>query len=434
MRCSNIKKTIELKHGDMTVSLISKNSWFVVVAFLSTFSLSVNASNEALTDLLKVLMERGTITSEEYSVLKGAAHKDAEKASVVTPEKVMAVEKKLGALESKTKRSLKKIKWAEKVKVEGDIRTRYQFEDKTGSEERSRGRIRYRLGVIAKPISNWQVGAGLASGGSNPRSTNQTMQDAFSTKNINLDYAYAQYTHGNTGLKAIAGKFTRKAYLWAPTDVMWDGDINPEGVAVSFAPKKGPLWLNAGILVLEENKSATKHDSHMGYGQLGLKFKSGNMFGKLSGTIYTFGQMKTAGSDAYTGAGGTNTDNNLGSFNLAGEIGTKVVAGKFSVVGEYINNYETNSAEDTAYIVGFKYKVGKWKMKYLYADIEHNAVPDFLPDSDRFGGDTGIKGHEVALGYAINKKVSVGIDYYATEDSVTKKAQDLFQLDLTVTF
>jgi len=70
----------------------------------------------------------------------------------------------------------------------------------------------------------------------------------------------------------------------------------------------------------------------------------------------------------------------------------------------------------------------------LYADIEHNAVPDFLPDSDRFGGDTGIKGHEVALGYAINKKVSVGIDYYATEDSVTKKAQDLFQLDLTVKF
>ena len=158
------------------------------------------------------------------------------------------------------------------------------------------------------------------------------------------------------------------------------------------------------------------------------------MFGKLSGTIYTFGQMKTAGSDAYTGAGGTNTDNNLGSFNLAGEIGRKVGAGKFSVVGEYINNYETNAAEDTAYIVGFKYKVGKWKMKYLYADIEHNAVPDFLPDSDRFGGDTGIKGHEVALGYAINKKVSVGIDYYATEDSVTKKDQDLFQLDLTVKF
>jgi hypothetical protein len=419
------------------VSLITKRFSFVAavgLAFLSTLSLSASASNEALTGLLKVLMERGAITAEEYSVLKDAAHADAEKTSAAIPEKVMVVEKKLGALESKTKKSLRKIKWAEKVKIKGDIRTRYQFEDKTGSEERSRGRIRYRLGIIAKPASNWEVGAGLASGGSDPRSTNQTMQDAFSSKGINLDYAYAQYTHSDTGLTAVAGKFKRKVYLWAPTDVMWDGDINPEGVAVSFAPMKGPLWLNAGILVLEEHESATRRDSHMGYGQFGLKFKSGDMFGKLSGTIYTFGQMKAAGSDAYTGAGGTNTDNNLGSFNLAGEVGTKVGGGKFSVVGEYINNYETNTKEGTAYIVGFKHKIGKWKMKYLYADVEHNAVPDFLPDSDRFGGDTGIKGHEVEFEYAINKKVSVGLDYYATEDPVSKEDQDIVQLDLKVEF
>lgn len=406
---------------------------------LSTFSISVSASNEALFDLLKVLVDKGTITSDEYSILKGAASADHEKASVVAPEKVAGIEKKLSQLEKKTKKSLKKVKWAEKVKVKGDIRTRYQFESKDAKDDRSRGRIRYRLGVIAKPISNWEVGAGLASGGSDPRSTNQTMQDAFSTKGIQLDYAYAKYTHGNTGLKAVAGKFKRKKYLWAPTDVMWDGDINPEGVAMSFAPKGGPLWLNAGILVLEEDKTSTggDHDSHMGYGQIGTKFKSGNMYGKVAGTVYTFGKMKTPGGtgwSGYTGAAETNTDNNLGSFNLAAEIGTKVGAGKFAIVGEYINNYETNTNEDTAWIAGVKYSIGKFKMKYLYADVDHNAVPDFLPDSDRFGGDTGIKGHEIAVGYEINKRVSVGLDYYATEDPVKNVNQDILQLDLKVKF
>jgi predicted porin len=172
----------------------------------------------------------------------------------------------------------------------------------------------------------------------------------------------------------------------------------------------------------------------MGYGQIGTKFKSGKMYGKLAGTVYTFGKMKSAGSFDYTGAAGTNTDNNLGSFNLAGEIGTKIGGGKFALVGEYINNYETNTNEDTAWIAGLKYKIGKFKMKYLYADVDHNAVPDFLPDSDRFGGDTGIKGHEIQVGYAINKRVSVRLDYYATKDSVTKVNQDLLQLDLQVKF
>ena len=402
--------------------------------FLSILSFSVSASNEALTDLLKVLMEKNTITAEEYTILKTAAQTGPEKVSVVSAKKMWTPEAKPDVLEAKNRKLSAEISWAEKIKIEGDIRTRYQYEKKDGKEERSRGRVRYRLGIIANPIVNWTVGAGLASGGSDPRSTNQDMKDGFSTKSISLDYAYIQYKRGNTGLKAIAGKFKRKKYLWAPTDVMWDSDINPEGVAFSYTPKLKPLWFNAGIFVLEENKGATQHDSHMGYGQLGLKFTSSAVFGKLAGTVYTFGKMKDAGSSGYVGAGETNTDNNLASFNLAAEVGTKVGGGKFSVVGEYINNYETNTDEDTAYIIGFRYEGGKLQMKYLYADIEENAVPDFLPDSDRFGGDTGIKGHEVAVVYMINKNVSIGIDYYLTEDEFSKKEQDIVQLDLNVKF
>lgn len=73
-------------------------------------------------------------------------------------------------------------------------------------------------------------------------------------------------------------------------------------------------------------------------------------------------------------------------------------------------------------------------MKYIYADVDHNAVPDFLPDSDRFVGDTDIKGHEIAVGYKINKCVSVGLDYYATTDPVKNVNQDILQLDLQVKF
>ena len=59
---------------------------------------------------------------------------------------------------------------------------------------------------------------------------------------------------------------------------------------------------------------------------------------------------------------------------------------------------------------------------------------DFLPDSDRFNGDTGIKGHEFAIGYKVNKKTSLGLDFYATEDDDTGVEQELLQIDLKYKF
>ena len=140
--------------------------------FLSILPFSVSASNEALTDLLKVLMEKGTITADEYTILKAAAQRVTEKTSIMSADKMVTLEKKTRKLSAETN-------WAEKIRIEGDIRTRYQYEKKDGNEERSRGRIRYRLGVIANPITNWTIGGGLASGGSDPRSTNQDMKDGF---------------------------------------------------------------------------------------------------------------------------------------------------------------------------------------------------------------------------------------------------------------
>jgi hypothetical protein len=98
--------------------------------------------------------------------------------------------------------------------------------------------VRYRLGVIAKLTDGWEIGGGLASGSNDQRSTNQTFDNAFSTKNINLDYGYMQYQFSN-GVKAIAGEFGRKNYLWAPTDVMWDSDINPEGLLLNYTGTNG---------------------------------------------------------------------------------------------------------------------------------------------------------------------------------------------------
>ena len=136
----------------------------------------------------------------------------------------------------------------------------------------------------------------------------------------------------------------------------------------------------------------------------------------------------------FTASEGTNTDHHLGSINFAGELGTNIGGGKARMLGEYIHNWETDTATDTAWALGAKYSWHKWSLKYIYADVESNSVPDFLPGSDRFDGLTGIRGHEFEIKYKIFEKVTFGMDYYHAKNILTNANQDVLQIDMNVEF
>ena len=390
----------------------------------------IHAANQSMMELLRILRDKGTLTQNEYELLVNASKADKERAEGIKSENTAP------AVVSKQLKEAKKAEsWATKVKVKGDIRLRYQYEDRDGSNARSRGRYRARIGIIGKPVDNFEAGVGLVSGGSNPRATNDTFSNTFETKDARMDYAYLQYKTG--GLEAIGGKFKRQRYLYQTTDLMWDGDVNPEGFATKYTMKNayGSAYAAAGILVLDE-EDGLSDDPFMYYGQLGQKFKSGNIYGQIAGMYYALSNYHFGLSDngREHNDNETNTDDNFGGLGFSAELGAKTDFGKISFITDYTNNLATNTEEDTAYAVGLKWKKGKWKAKYIYADLAHNSVPDFLPDSDRFRGDTGIKGHEFAVGYKVNKRVSLGLDFYATQDDVTKADQEILQLDVKMGF
>ena len=101
------------------------------------------------------------------------------------------------------------------------------------------------IGSLLTPIflENLTVGFGLASGGDDPRSTNQTFTDSFSHKGIRIDLAFAEYRPA-PWLALIGGKF--KNPLWIPSDWLWDSDIRPEGGAylsiTKFSPASSSFW------------------------------------------------------------------------------------------------------------------------------------------------------------------------------------------------
>ena len=234
----------------------------LIAAFLALIigSSPAFAANETMMDLLKVLRDKGTLTQNEYELLVNASKADKEHIEAIKTDTHHSLAKQL-------KKAKKAEGWASKVKVKGDIRLRYQWQDTDGGIERNRGRYRARLGIIGKPVDNWEAGIGIASGGDDPRSTNETFDDTFETKDARMDYAYLQYKKDN--LMAVGGKFKRKKYLWNATDLMWDGDVNPEGFAAKYSMKNnlGKFYVGSGILVVDE-AGGTSEDPYMMYPNL----------------------------------------------------------------------------------------------------------------------------------------------------------------------
>jgi len=98
------------------------------------------------------------------------------------------------------------------------------------SQVRNRARFRARLNINAKLSDDISGGLSVASGDLNdPISTNQTLNQFYTRKPFALDRAFITYTpHQFKPLALTGGKF---AYPWYRTELTWDNDLNPEGLA-----------------------------------------------------------------------------------------------------------------------------------------------------------------------------------------------------------
>src|SRR5215471_6929489 len=127
----------------------------------------------------------------------------------------------------------------------GDVRLRAEpfFGGPTdSSQERARARIRVRFNANANLGSQFRTGISLASGDINdPTTTNQTLTGFYTRKVIALDQGFVEFTPNQfKNLTVIGGKFR---YPWFNTELTWDKDLNPEGVAATLGFK-----INTSIL------------------------------------------------------------------------------------------------------------------------------------------------------------------------------------------
>ncbi|MFA5164320.1 MAG: putative porin [Candidatus Omnitrophota bacterium] len=350
--------------------------------------------------------------------------------------------------------SMSAPKWVQDIKLKGDFRLRYQHDRAkqaaATASQRDRARIRLRIGAETRLIDEFKVGFGIATGTtSDPRSTNMTLGDSFSFKDIILDYAYGQYDPDLShymqplSLSMIGGKFPNP--IWEPVDMLWDTDIRPEGVMANLGYKADnnlDFFMNNGFFVLDESGS-DKGDPVMFVVQPGVNWKiTDNIEFKGAVDNYFFNGVKDHAALDYTA--GTNTVARLPNMNRQtstavywynyNSIAPKAEIGfidpfKFagfdtgvpylSFFGEYINNWD-RSSQDNGWAVGSRIghkKVGdkgQWQLCYNYRFLERDAWLDIFPDSDFYSGKTNAKGNNVIFQYGVTKNSMLNFEYYDT--------------------
>ena len=417
-----------------------KKLFVLTLTLMLSVALTVTPSQAGELDVLvEKLVDKGVLTPIEADIIKDETKQQV--AAEVTAGKSYAVPS-----------------WVQKLKIKQDFRLRHQWERKNSDDEgRNRTRIRYRLGLQSKIAKNVSLAAGLATGGSDSRSTNETLEDAFDTPDIRLDYAYAEWTpEAIDGLTLVGGKHKRKPFLWLPTDMLWDSDVNPEGFAANYQTDLSDdvAFFGNAAYWLVDHIDQNDPDPSVVVLQGGLSGKGEKLDAKGAVAYHNFKGLK--GRAAVPNTGGTNTTgggvitNDYNTVSLGAEVGVKKLFGglpfnadeRIAVFGEWVkNNDVTTATGDSGYAVGVKFghkkvkKPGNWQFKYQHVELERDAFVDFTPDSDRLGGDTNVESEEFAFKYAMKKNVIFGLDYYISDtETGTSDEEHLLQADLLLKF
>jgi hypothetical protein len=348
--------------------------------------------------------------------------------------------------------------WADRIRIEGDFRYRFQNDDKGDpiDESRDRNRIRARPLIIATLDDELQVGFGLATGENNdPVSTMQTLGDGGADKEVTIDLAYFDWT-GIEDASIRGGRFKNTFIVVGGSQLQWDNDWRPEGLDASWS--NGTFFAQgAGVYLESDSNKGNEEFSYIvqtgATGKLGpLALTGGVGYTDIGAAdkpcLYNQSSSVPGASNLCQGnlTNGVSPDQtylyNFEVYNLFAQVGMDVSNLPLLLFADYINNTDADDYEQ-GYLVGTQLgslkEKGDWQIGYYYEELESNATLGLLTASDFGGGGTNGKGNVISAGYAFSSQTNFQLTYYmvdrnsdhiATINNGQEISVDTLQLDL----
>lgn len=419
--------------------------------FAATMAMGMNAAPVQASEvdmLIEKLAQKGLLTRLEAETMRGDIEM-AEKASYV-------------------KHREETNAWLEGLTQKGDARLRYEAfsrEDEDAAD-RNRYRARLRWGLEKQFDQEWKAGFRIATGTANDAtSTNQTLTDEFGLKDIFLDQVYATWTPterlkevlpATKSVEIGAGK-VNNPYAKTSSSIIWDGDVNPEGIYEKLdlnlaKSDTGYTDLNLllGQFVVDEDSDLSPGDQGMMAYGIGLTHEwMKDHKADFHVTYYDWqdyiGFAKGGGSVLPNALGGNDREledlkiiNYYASVNFLANtpmFGTQNV----KIFGDIAHNtaaqdYTSRDGidfsdeslknnprpdEDMAFSIGSVFgkakDPGTWEAGYEYYYVEANAVNGAFSESDLGMGGTNNKGHKLSLKYMIHKNIELNLTAWLVE-------------------
>jgi hypothetical protein len=396
--------------------------------------------------------------------------------------------------------------WISKITWDGDFRLRYQRDSfppgnavpfgtngynpagltliSNTTDTHQYLRVQARLGMKAK-LSDLTYAAFRMTTGTttNPVSTNQTLGTGYNKSSLVLDRAFI-HSDPYPWLAFNGGKMPNP---WLSTDLVWDSDVNFEGVVTQFKPRFSDSWtsfLTVGAFPyqdIERSNVVFSHSKWLYGSQLGVAWAdTDSSIAQLGVALYRFANVEgttndTLGSHYYdkTAAQGMQKGNTLMYINAIGDPVVWGIASKFkelNITGkldsatfdpihvvlsaDYVKNLGYNQNEisfragyaassprvtgrQTSLMVGVPRirKSGEWQANIAYKYLERDAVLDALTDSDFHLGGTNAKGFIVGGSYGVDDNTWLSLRWYSTDQiDGSKLSIDQLQLDINARF
>lgn len=226
--------------------------------------------------------------------------------------------------------------WTDRLKIDGDLRVRYQRDNQGGdntpadtylnaeignnnglsrapdfasyllradstalptsttTEDRGRERLRLRLGVSARVTDEVGVGVRLATGNANDRvSTNQTLGQNFNKYSLFVDRAFIRLDPAEW-VTVQAGRIPNP---WFSTEMTWSENLNFEGLAATFRYNELQEGLSpfftVGYFPLRENGTPRRTSRHLVGAQLGTAWDLGSRTSlKFGAALYDYHNLE----------------------------------------------------------------------------------------------------------------------------------------------
>jgi len=406
--------------------------------------------------------------------------------------------------------------WTKRIRFGGDVRLRYEadrFDSNNATfaqpsnpsqlmnttADQNLFKYRVRAGVeadVAEDMtgnSKLQAAIGLSTGNTtNPVSTNSILGDFMNKDSVVIDHAYLKYTLKTSGymptvLTVYGGRIPNP---WLSSDLVWDSDLNFEGLALKV---KQPLddtdtwtaFLTAGGFPLQQEVSDFKnHSKWLVAGQLGVEKKDRTGIAARMGAAYYYFNNITGiandplhpGATDWTAPLFQQKGNTLFNISADPAVVKTAYASEFKelnltgtldigfwdpvhvvALGDFVKNFGFNSADvaqrtgqvtpknTTGYQIGLS--VGRpaiqtdykwspnWKGFVYYKYLGADAVVDAFTDSDFHLGGTNAKGWILGGEVGLMKNTWLTLRWLTSNEiSGPPLGIDVLQFDFNVKF